>query len=155
VLWLRNILPAWSPHSPFDAVRQAGKLWSWEYYVCCLLVRLDERIEYRPTDYVQCAQGCSAPESKKYLAPPSINVAEFGSKKIDAKAEHLLLLLLIFFHSNKTRLVLKTHSTKVATVGRSNNAGDWGKCPIRRRLTGVTSFFKIRIFRHIFILISA
>jgi len=61
--------------------------------------------------------------------PIPTKTAEFKVKNSaeEAKAENLLLLFLLFFNSNKTRLVLESHSTNCNSTGGSNNAEVWGR----------------------------
>jgi len=55
------------------------------------------------------------PGAKYFFAPLSTKTAEFEAKigAKEAKTEHLLLVTSIIFRSNKIRLMLETHSTKL------------------------------------------
>jgi len=64
---------------------------------------------------VACVPG--AREQKYFCAPPT-KTAEFNVKNRHksakkTKPEHLCVLLLLFFGSNKVRSTLETHSTKL------------------------------------------
>jgi len=71
--------------------------------------------------------------------------------KIGAKVwkKQKFTAVIFFFEGNKTHFSLNTNFDKVVTVGKSNNAGVWGRSP--QRQTGVRERSHVEaIFRFFF-----